>query len=467
MTAAKGTSADRAQHGDPRSSVARSAFVSPTSAAQGDQNRRETAAKPPSRQSLFGLNATNFFLAEVLGVVLPFLAKFLAERRWRDDAVGIALAVAGLGVFVMQTPAGFIVDRVRQRRALVVMSSIVLGFCYGLLPLVPAKWWAIDPLLFVSGVGGAFFAPLLGALALALVGHVGLNRTMGSNQAWNHAGNIAAALTAMLIVGWWGIPSVFYAVFVVSTLAAASVLLIRPNELDERRASGISGDHDGCDKPVGFWDLMRDRPVAILFAATALFHFANAPVMPLVGLYIAKLGGSDRQVAAVVLVAQSVMIPVALATGLLCDRWGRKPIFAIGFLVLPLRIFLYSLTASPSMLVALQSLDGIGAGIYGVVVVAVCADLTRGKGRFNALQGVIATALSVGGVIGPLLAGFLVQHVGFAAAFYVFAGVAALAAVLFVGWMPETRPASRADVGLSERGLVLSSSPAAVAKGSE
>ena len=100
---------------------------------------------------------------------------------------------------------------------------------------------------------------------------------------------------------------------------------------------------------------------------------------------------------------------------------------------------MYSLTTNPWTLVALQALDGIGAGIYGVVIVAMCADLTRGRGRFNALQGLIATALSVGGVIGPLSAGFLVQHLGFAIAFDSFAVVAAVAATLFVGWMPETR----------------------------
>ncbi len=211
------------------------------------------------------------------------------------------------------------------------------------------------------------------------------------------------------------------------------------------------------------WELLRDRRVAIVFAATALFHFANAPVMPLVGLYVAKLGGTDRQVAAVVLVAQTVMIPVALASGFLCDRWGRKPVFAIGFLVLPLRIFLYSLTTNPWMLVALQALDGIGAGIYGVAIVAMCADLTRGRGRFNALQGLIATALSLGGVIGPLSAGFLVQHLGFAIAFDAFAAIAAIAALLFIGWMPETRPARADDVELrKERGL-LSSSPVPLA----
>src|SRR6185437_11946956 len=109
---------------------------------------------------------------------------------------------------------------------------------------------------------------------------------------------------------------------------------------------------------------------------------------------------------------------------------------------LPLRIFLYALTNNPWGLVALQALDGIGAGIYGVVIVAMCADLTRGKGGFNALQGLIATAQAVGAVVGPVSAGFLVQRLGFAAGFHAFAAAAAVAALLFVGLMPETRPAA-------------------------
>lgn len=414
--------------------------------SQVDVSLPRTAASAPasargsvSWTSRIGLNAANFFLAEVLGVILPFLSKFLAERGWREGAIGIAVALGGLGVFLMQTPAGFVIDRVRQRRGLLAGSSLILGTCFGLLPLVPARAAWIDPLLFSAGVCQAFFNPLLGALALGLVGHAALNRTMGANQGWNHAGNIAAALSAMLLVAWLGITSIFYTVFVVSALAAASVFLIRPDELDESRASGITRDGDGRVASVGVWELLRERRVAVLFGSTALFHLANAPVMPLVGLYIAKLGGSDVQVAAVVLTAQTVMIPVALLTGWLCDHWGPKKAFAIGFIALPVRIFLYSLTSDPWMLVALQTLDGIGAGVYGVAVVAMCADLTRGKGRFNALQGLIATAQSLGGVIGPLGAGFLVQQLGFNVAFYVFAAIAAVGAGLFLLAMPETR----------------------------
>ncbi len=388
-----------------------------------------------SLRSRVGLNAANFFLAEITGVVMPFLGAYLSGKQWSETTIGIAISLAGFGVFLMQTPAGMIVDRVRQRRTMLASASILLGVCYGLLPLVPAHPAWIDSLLFVAGTAQAFFLPLLGALALGLVGHAALNRTVGGNQGWNHAGNLAAALLAMGLVSLFGVAAVFFAVPIVSTLTAGSVYLIREKEIDEDRASGAA---DGGGAGTSLRELLKDRRVLVLLCATALFHLANAPVMPFIGAYILKLGGSNVQVAAVVLVAQAVMIPVALLAGWLCDRWGRKWVFGIGFIALPVRIFLYSLTNDPWMLVALQALDGIGAGIYGVVIVAICADLTKGRGGFNALSGMIATALSIGGVIGPLGAGFLAEHLGYNGFFYVFTCLATVAAILFLTLMPET-----------------------------
>lgn len=386
-------------------------------------------------QDRIGLNAANFFLAELTGVIMPFLAKFLAERNWRDDSIQYAAAACGLGVFLAQTPAGVLTDRIRNRRVLLAGASIIVGLSFGILPLVPAEWWMIDPLVFLGGVAQSFFVPLLGALALGLAGHAALHRMMGENQGWNHAGNIAAAVTAMGVATWIGLPAVFYTVAIVSAFAAASIFLIRPSDLKEEPGSKVEAGP-------GLRELFQDRRVVVLFAAVALFHLANAPVMPLVGQYVARLHGTNTQVAAVVLVAQVVMIPVAVLAGWACHRWGRKPVFAVGFLALPIRILLYSFTDDPWELVALQTLDGIGAGIYGVVVAVMCADLTREKGGFNALQGLLATALSVGGLLGPLIAGPLVQNLGFAIAFQAFAGIAAAGAVLFLLCMPETQTSS-------------------------
>jgi MFS family permease len=395
------------------------------------------------KKSLAGLNAANFFQAEMVGVVMPVLNALLRESHWRYDAIGMATAAAGLGTLIFQTPAGWITDRVSCRRFLFAAMAIVTGACLALIPVIPRGYVWIDSLLFVSGAVQSFFAPLLGALALALAGHKRLNRTMGANQGWNHAGNIFAALLAMGVVSALGLNALFYSVAACSLLAAGSVLLIRERDLDERVATGLTAHQD---KEAKSSELFRDRTIVFLFVSIFMFHLANAPILPTVALYVKKLGGSDDLMTATVLTAQLVMVPVALMAGRFCDSWGRKPVTAVAFWVLPLRIVSYSFVSGPSAVVYLQALDGIGAGIYGAAVVALAADLTHGKGRFNTLMGLFATALATGGVVGPLLSGFLVQHLGFRITFYAFAGLAALGAVLFTLLVPETRPQKQQTV---------------------
>jgi MFS family permease len=151
------------------------------------------------------------------------------------------------------------------------------------------------------------------------------------------------------------------------------------------------------------------------------------------------LGGSNALTTFTVLSAQLVMVPVAWATGRLCDSWGRKPIMAVAFWVLPIRILSYTLAHNPHMVVFLQALDGIGAGIYGVAIVAFTADLTRGKGQFNSLLGLFATAQAIGGVAGPIVSGLVLQHFGFNTTFIGFATLALLAAAIFQMLVPNTQ----------------------------
>ena len=391
--------------------------------------------KPESRCSRAGLNAANFFQAEAVGVVLPVLNGFLRASGWRYDSIGIATAAAGLGTLLFQTPAGLLSDRIHSRRALFAITSLLVGACFVCLPLAAHSFPTILGMLFTAGAAQSFFAPVLAALALALVGHARLNRTIGDNQSWNHAGNIVAAVVGIAIVSHFGLPAIFYAVGIASLLATVSVFLIRPADLNPYLATGRTDNQaDG----VSVMALLRQRSIALLVVAVALFHFANAPILPAVALYVKQLGGSDKLMTATVLTAQVVMVPVALLAGRLADSWGRKPVMAVAFWVLPLRILSYTLVHSPLALVALQTLDGIGAGIYGVVIVSMAADLTRGVGGFNTLMGLFATALAVGGVAGPLLTGMLIQHLGFARMFLLFAGLATAGAVWFQGMVRET-----------------------------
>jgi MFS family permease len=392
----------------------------------------ENASQAPSLQSRFGLNAANFFQAEAVGVVLPVLNTFLREAHWRYDQIGVATALLGLGTLLFQTPAGILVDRVKNRRLLFFVASIAVGICFGVIPFVPQTAIWVDSLLFLSGIAQSLFIPVLGALALGLVGYQALNRTLGENQGWNHAGNIVAALLAFVAIRYFGSASIFYSVSIASLVGAFSVYWIRSQELDESIESG------GRKQAKVKWsDLLHDRSVLFLLAAVALFHLANAPILPVTALYIKQLGGSSALTTFTVLSAQVVMVPVAWASGKLCDSWGRKPVMAIAFWALPLRILSYTLAHNPHMVVFLQALDGIGAGIYSVVIVAFAAGLTRGKGQFNSLLGILATAQAIGGVVGPILSGVILQHLGFHFTFAAFATLALFAAAIFQRLVPN------------------------------
>jgi MFS family permease len=386
-----------------------------------------------------GLNASNFFVAASGGVILPFTGAYLVGQGWGYDDIGLAGSIAGLTAFLSNAPAGMIVDRVRSRRLLLALTAVAGGFCVGAFPLVPATWGWIVGLLIGAGILRAFPGPLLGALALALVGYNRLNRLLGVNQGWNHAGTLAAAAMAMMLVGWIGIPGVFFAGGISAVFVALAVFLIRSRELDESQATGREPGQSPSPSVGTRAGLFRDRGVIVLLISSALFHLANAPIMPLVAQQVTHLQGGDHLVAAVVLVAQLVMIPVAVFTGWLGYRKGNKLAMAVGFLALPIRIALYAVADSSAELVALQALDGIGAGVFGVASIALCADLTHGKGGFNTLAGFLATAVGTGGVIGPVVAGAIVQRWGFAPAYLSFAAVAALAAVVFLLGMPDLR----------------------------
>ena len=128
------------------------------------------------RRSFFGLNAINFFQAEMVGVVLPMIGAFLKEHRaWRYDAIGVATAAAGLGTLLFQTPAGVLTDRISSRRLLFAAAAIITGLCCAAIPILPNQHALTDAFLLVFGAAQSLFAPLLGALALALVGHELLN----------------------------------------------------------------------------------------------------------------------------------------------------------------------------------------------------------------------------------------------------------------------------------------------------
>jgi MFS family permease len=186
--------------------------------------------------------------------------------------------------------------------------------------------------------------------------------------------------------------------------------------------------------------LVRDSRIAIFTLAVVLFHLANAAMLPLVGEMLSSRHPSLAvpYMSACIIVAQMVMTPIALLTGRLADSWGRRPVFLVGFAVLPIRGLLFAITTNPYLLVSVQILDGIATGIFGVLAVIVVSDLAQRTGRFNLVQGVMNTCVAIGGSLSNVLAGFVAERKGYGPGFILLTIVALLALAFFWVTMPET-----------------------------
>jgi hypothetical protein len=68
--------------------------------------------------------------------------------------------------------------------------------------------------------------------------------------------------------------------------------------------------------------------------------------------------------------------------------FGRKPLFMLGLVTLPIRcaLIIFWKDAGNVYLLSTQILDGLGAGLCGLVHPYLVADLTFGTGRFNVVS---------------------------------------------------------------------------------
>jgi predicted MFS family arabinose efflux permease len=391
--------------------------------------------RAPSHRTLRGLDGLNFLLADVQTGLGPFLAIYLAGYKWDEQSVGLALSVGGIAGIIAQTPAGALVDFLRAKRTLIAAAVIALAAGALVIALFPSFWPVMGSQVLI-GSTSSVFGPAICAISLGIVA---FDARQGRNQTFNSAGNVLAALAMGLLGYFVSDRSIFYFVAAMAIPTILVLKLINPSEIDYQLARGAT-DGNKAGNAGSITALLRDRPLLTFLICAVLFHFANAAMLPLLSERLAKGRGRSSMffMSACVVTTQFAIALIASWAGRKAGSWGRKPLLLIAFGVLPVRGLLYTLTSKASLLVAIQVMDGIGAGIFGVVSVLVIADLTRGTGRFNFALGAIATAVGMGASLSQAIAGSIVHHAGFRVGFLFLSGIAAVAFAILYCFMPET-----------------------------
>ncbi|OON68872.1 MFS transporter [Hymenobacter sp. CRA2] len=409
-----------------------------------------------STRSVRGLDWVSLLMADVRDGVGVYLSVFLLTvRDWEPDAIGLVIAAPGLVGILAQPPAGAFIDRTRYKRLLLMAASIIIAGCC-LAVILGTGFYPVLLSQLVVGLTQSVYAPCVAAITLGIVGHAALARRIGRNESFNHLGNMLAAIIAGLLGRYVSYEAIFYFSIVQCLLLVAAVLLIRERDIDHELARGAVASEQGASA-AGLKELFANRDILMFTVAMALFHLANAALLPLVGQ---KMGLVDKQnsslyLSAAIIIAQGVMVFVASFSGRAAEQ-GRKRVLLLAFLLLPVRALLFAFIDNPYVLTGVQLLDGIGAGIFGVVSILMMADLSQGTGRFNLLQGTVYSAIGLAVALSNVAAGFVVKHYGYQVGFISLAGIALLALGFYQWQVTETK----ADAGASASGRVVPLYPA-------
>jgi MFS family permease len=393
-------------------------------------------------RSRLGLNGLNFFTAAVQAGFGPFIAVWLTQQGWSLQALGLALSIGTFAALLAQLPGGWLVDQVHRKRGITALGLIALAVSALMLCLLPTR-----PLIWGAQIAHAMAScvvtPAIAAITLSLCGHDSFGEKLGVNTRWASLGNAASAALLGAAASYVSEQSVFLVTAALVVPALVSLFVIRASDVleDGEDHHALRHPRKREHKP---WKIFAEPALHIFAVAAVLFQFANAALLPLALNGLARRGDAPGfAISATIILPQIIAAAFAPWAGRMAQRVGRRPVLLVGFAAVPVRALLFATLPSAVPLVVYQSLDGVSAAVFGLMLPLIAADTTAKTGFLNLAIGSLGLAAGLGATFSTVVAGAVAERFGEPSMFVFLAAVATAAVGLLWVAMPETRPARR------------------------
>ena len=304
----------------------------------------------------------------------------------------------------------------------------------------------------LHGFASCVIGPAIAAVSIQVVKVATAGRSLGwrlgRNAQFSSIGNGAAAGVLGAVGSYWSDSAVFW---ITAAVMGAGLLSLRG--LPNTGARLPRPDYIATPGAmVRTTRALVSRRFVLFILAIASFQLSNAAMLPLVAGEITRSAGryATLVIAAGIVVPQFAVAALSGRVGVLAERWGRRPVLAVGFVALPVRGFLLAWTQDPVAVVLVQALDGLSGAALGVLTPLVAADLAERLGAFNLCMGLFGLSVGLGATFSTLLAGVAADAYGTQVALLGLAGAGVLATAL-VALMPERRPGQQSRGGMYRR----------------
>jgi MFS family permease len=401
-----------------------------------------TAAKgrigrPASPSVERSLDWLNLFVGNIQTGFGPFVAVYLTTRGWTETSIGFALSIGTAATMASQIPAGVVVDAIRYKAWVVLLS--ILAFS------ISALLFAVQPValaVYVAEVLHSFssctLSPAIAAISLAVVGPAVLGLRFGRNARFAAIGNGIGAVLMGAFGFYFSERAVFFLTAALTLPAFLPLLPLARLDYSIRPADAGAQQTKGGRR----MRVLTDRRLLIFACCAMLFTMGNAAMLPLIGNSLTKTVGTEASlvIAACIVVPQFIVAAVSPAIGRLAEARGRRRVLLLGLLTLPVRGAVFAIAASPIAIVLVQALDGIAGACLGVLGPLITSDVASRSGHYNLALGVVGFTIGVGATLSTTLAGWVGDHYGQPFAFASLSAFGVAACAVAAAAMPETKP---------------------------
>lgn len=394
----------------------------------------DTSTRMP--REVWVLVTGGFIVAIGFGIMAPVIPVFARGFEVSVTAASFVISAFALARLVFSPTAGRMVTRLGERRVYVfglLIVALSTGAC-----AFAASYWQLLVFRGLGGFGSAMFTVSGIALLVRVTPSGFRGRASGLWATGFLTGGIVGPLVGGLLASFSvSVPFIVYAVGLVIAAGVTWVFL---------RSSVESGNGDGRGEPVTVRRALRHGA----YRAALVSSFANGWAVfgvrvSLIPLFVAAVLDRDATFTGVALSVFAVANVVAVTgAGWAADRIGRKPVTIVGLVLAAVGTIGFGLSESASVFLITTAVAGIGSGMLNPAQTAAVADVIGNKtGGGPALAG-FQMAGDVGAIVGPLVAGVIVDRLSYQAAFEL-TGAVFLLGVVAWAIAPETLVRRRDD----------------------